>query len=548
LNGGSGDVTYPGTLGNGSGNTADITGRTGGAIALSGDIDDTNDAGGGITMSGNTGGSTTFSGTTKTLSTGASAAFSSTGSGHEITFSGGALDIDTTAGAGFSATGGGTVNVSGSANTIDSTTGTALNISSTNIGASGLNFRSISSNGATDGIALNNTGSAGGLTVTGTGSAGTGGTIQNSANSGILGTATRNLSLSYMSILNNGDAVNEGGIRLTDLTGTSAITSSAVSGSAEDNIYVKNDTSSALTFTLGGTGCSITNNSSSIGNVGINLLAATSANMTATVNGCSWSGNRSIAIKADAGDSATLNVTITNNVITQGSPNKGNQGIEVSDASNGIVTFLVDNNKVGTPDGTTVSPLMNTGINIFNGSALNASMAGRVSNNIVFNDPTFPSGSSNGFGIRVFNSNLAQIRAKVTGNTVKNVNTDYGILAEASGAAAAPVGTHGRLDVEISGNNTDVNAGALDSIRAQARNFNTVCAKIASNTTDAGGAGFFGIFVRRANSAVFQLDGWNGVNTPEAFVASQNPSAASTGSAGTITGVAANTCTFTGVP
>src|SRR5205085_609413 len=84
---------YPGTLGNGAGGTADITGRTGGAIALSGNINDTNDAGGGITMSGNTGGSTTFSGTTKTLNTGASAAFSSTGSAHTITFSGGGQNM-----------------------------------------------------------------------------------------------------------------------------------------------------------------------------------------------------------------------------------------------------------------------------------------------------------------------------------------------------------------------------------------------------------------------------------------------------------------------
>jgi hypothetical protein len=282
--------------------------------------------------------------------------------------------------------------------------------------------------------------------------------------------------------------------------------------------------------------------------VGINLLAATSANLTATVSGCSWSGNRSIAIKADSADNSTLNITITNNVITQGSPNHGNQGIEVSDAANGNVTFLVNNNKVGTPDGTTVSPLLNTGINIFNGSGVgNPVMAGRVSNNIVFNDPTFPSGSSNGFGIRVFNSNLAQIRAKVLSNTVKNVNTDYGILAESSGTTAAPSGTIGRLDVDIESNNVTVNTGALDAIRAQARNFNTVCAKIASNTAPLGGTGFFGIFVRQANSAVFDLDGWNGVGTPEAYVLTQNPGSTA-GSAGTITGVPANTCSFTGVP
>src|SRR5205814_2405445 len=115
------------------------------------------------------------------------------------------------------------------------------------------------------------------------------------------------------------------------------------------------------------------------------ILAATSANVTATVDNCTFHGNRAVSIGADAADNSTLNVTITNNTITQGSPNHGNQGIQVSDAGNGNVTFLVDSNKVGTPDGTTASPLMNTGINIFNGSAGVAQMKGRVSSNTVIN-------------------------------------------------------------------------------------------------------------------------------------------------------------------
>jgi hypothetical protein len=165
----------------------------------------------------------------------------------------------------------------------------------------------------------------------------------------------------------------------------------------------------------------------------------------------------------------------------------------------------------------------------------------------VINDGTVAAGSSNGFGIRVFNSNLAQIRAKVLSNTVKNVNTDFGIQAESSGTAAAPTAPHGRLDVDIESNNVTVNTGALDGIRAQARNFSTVCAKIASNIAPLGGTGFFGIFVRQANTAVFDLDGWNGVGTPEAYVLTQNPGSTA-GSAGTITGVPANTCSFNGVP
>ena len=50
-------------------------------------------------------------------------------------------------------------------------TGTALNVQNTTIGASDLNFRSISSNGAASGIVLDNTGAVNGLQVTGSGAA-----------------------------------------------------------------------------------------------------------------------------------------------------------------------------------------------------------------------------------------------------------------------------------------------------------------------------------------------------------------------------------------
>jgi hypothetical protein len=131
---------------------------------------------------------------------------------------------------------------------------------------------------------------------------------------------------------------------------------------------------------------------------------------------------------------------------------------------------------------------------------------------------------------------------------VKNVSADYGIQAQSSGATSTPSGTHGRLDVEISDNNVDVGPNALDAIRAVALTFNTVCTRINGNTTDTGGTGFAGIFLRQAGSAVVQLDGWDGAGTPEAFVAAQNPAAGSTGSAGTITGVPAGTCNFSGIP
>jgi len=69
--------------------------------------------------------------------------------------------------------------------TITSTTGIALSLVNTTIGVGGLSLLSISANGASKGIVLNNVGSAG-FTVTGSGTtAGSGGTIQNVSGRGI---------------------------------------------------------------------------------------------------------------------------------------------------------------------------------------------------------------------------------------------------------------------------------------------------------------------------------------------------------------------------
>jgi hypothetical protein len=519
INGGNSTISFAAPISNGSaGRAVQIQNRTGGTSTLSGAITDTSGTGTGILLSSNSGATINLTGGVN-ASTGASNA--------------------------FSATGGGTVNVTGSSNTLATSTGTALNVSNTTIGASGLNFQSISSNGASSGIVLNNTGSSGGLTVTGTGSAATGGTIQNSTDSGILGSSTRAPNLSFMNFTNNGNAVNEGGVRLTNISGTGQLTSSTVTGGFEDNVYLSNTSGTLSGFPIQGPNCTISNNNSSSGNTGVTVLAAGTSSMTVTVDNCSFTGNRSDTIHTDAGDSATLTSTITNNTITGGSPNQGNIGIEVTAAGSANVTYDVSGNKVGTPDGTTADPLLNTGINIFDGTALTSTMVGKVTNNVVMNDTSVPSGTSNGFGIRVFNSNLANIRAKVTGNTVKGVNTDYGILVESSGTTSAPGSGHARVDVQVSNNNVDVQSGALDAIRLQARNFNTLCGVITANTTDAGGTGFTGIQVRQANSAVFNLDGWTDHTTfptAQSYVANQNPAATVGPEFGTITGVPSGTC------
>ena len=90
------------------------------------------------------------------------------------------MNLSTGANAAFTAIGGGTVSVTGANNVLAATTGSALVVQNTTIGAAGLAFRSISSNGGSNtGIILDTTGASGGLTVSGSGAAGSGGTIAN---------------------------------------------------------------------------------------------------------------------------------------------------------------------------------------------------------------------------------------------------------------------------------------------------------------------------------------------------------------------------------
>jgi hypothetical protein len=200
----AGSFTYGGTISNTAARTVSIQSKTGGSVTLSGDINPVT-AGGGILVQNNSTGTNTitFSGSQKKISSGTTAGVSlATNTGATVAFTNGGLTIQTTTGAGFSATGGGTVTVQGTGNTINSGANTALDVTSTAIGGSGLTFQSISANGGGNGIVLSSTGTSGGLTVTGTGSAGTGGTIQNITNRGVSIVTAADISLNWMTFTN----------------------------------------------------------------------------------------------------------------------------------------------------------------------------------------------------------------------------------------------------------------------------------------------------------------------------------------------------------
>jgi hypothetical protein len=220
------------------------------------------------------------------------------------------------------------------------------------------------------------------------------------------------------------------------------------------------------------------------------------------------------------------------------------------------MNFSVANNKIGT-DGVTNQPLLNTGINIFNGTLVTsgtpASATGTVTNNTVYN----AGAGQSGFGIRLFNQGYGTMNANVSGNTVNNVGLDYGIFAEVSSNSGTANAT-GSSSIAIVNNTSNVLSGALDAIRVQARGRSTMCARINGNASTTTGTGFFGLEIRQAAQTVsavtyqatFNLEGLtNGLQTDHTtivnYLASQNP-AVTDGvdeihSAG-ITGVAANSC------
>ncbi|MEO6689606.1 MAG: putative Ig domain-containing protein, partial [Dokdonella sp.] len=340
--------------------------------------------------------------------------------GNTVTVS--SLDISSGASTGFTNTGTVTGAVVQNNVTVTTTTGTAVNLSNA---TGAFTFRSVSAgtaaSGPTNGILLNGSST---LTVLGDASTNTcrtgntacsGGTIQktggdaisltnakavlslmwikNNANSGIKGTTVSKLALTDLLIQSNTNATGEqAGILINDLSDPAATgTRLEVTGSTEDNVRIHN---SAVTGTIVFDACTVKDNSTASGNIGVFFQTNTTGNLTGTVKNSTLSGNRTIALRADAGDGSIVNATFNNNTIAVGAPNQGNQGIEVSRASTSTLTFNIDTN--------TITGSISTLINVFSGGGP-GNATGDVKNNIV----TGTGVGGNQIGIRVFNSGSA---------------------------------------------------------------------------------------------------------------------------------------------
>jgi hypothetical protein len=312
--------------------------------------------------------------------------------GSTISFSGG-MTLSTGANAGFSASGGGTVTVTDppglANNTITTTSGTALNVSNTTIGAAGLTFESISagtSGSPVNGILLNTTGASGGLTVSGTGTNNSGGVIQNTTADGVSLTSTRNITLNEMRVFSsNGNNIDANTV--TNLTLNSMELDSSngegILGNSVTNLVI-----SGGTFNRGGADSEPTCNTHG---VLFNNLLGTSSVTGATfsrANTIQFRVNNSAATNAVPGAPDTL--TFSGTTWNEHNGPCGGDHLSVNADTGGNFKLITNStsgeNNFGAFTGTCIPTNCNGGgtavqISINNSGKLQASITGVESNN-----------------------------------------------------------------------------------------------------------------------------------------------------------------------
>jgi uncharacterized repeat protein (TIGR01451 family) len=435
---------------------------------------------------------------------------------------------------------------------------------------------SVGANGGTSGIVMTNT--SGSFTITGNGADlatvggnGSGGTITAMTGAGINLSGVTNISLTSMLIqnggddgirglnvsgftftrgrsINNGNAVTERGIEMTNLLGTASITNSLVTGNAEDNLYVKNGSG---TLNLTTTGSTYADNSSTIGNDGIHFLGAdvsgsNNANMSLTVTNCTFNNNRGdhLQVLTDAVSSATMTLVFQNNSLTgdRGATYGGNDlgaGITLNPSGTATVNFNISNNgqSTGTPTNLPWTGAVVSAITI--NSSSNATMSGTINNNIIGNAAVIDSGSSQGDGINITAQNSSDITVAITNNTIR----EYSNLAGLN--LSVQDGTTDTLNATITGN-TISNPGSFASngIFAQAGaatgDTSFLCVDIggagalANSIAGSGANGGTDFRVRQRISTTVRLPGYAGANNDNnavvAYIQGRN-TGAETGSA-----------------
>ena len=377
----------------------------------------------------------------------------------------GRLDIDTTSATGFNATGSGRVTVTGANNTVDTTTGTAVNINDVTIGANGVTFQSVSCNGATNGIVLNNTGNTGGgFTVAGNGgdceaAAGncSGGLLQNTTGDAVSLNNANDVTLTRIHIDTPGDdgidsqggsdlvltnirvtnvnVADTDGVEVTDLGGVNRIDDSrfeTLGAMVESAVDIANVDTDMTSFTM--TGCTLTGTFASVAlEVAVVSIASRGSS---NLNNVTIGG----AVAADPTDT-TLNV----------------DGNHFSGLSGDAVAFLATSSSTltGLIQGNVFRDANPGGLGGINAQAFGASTLNTTISNNLLDDVLLSGG--NFAALAVIALNTASMTATISGNQFRDLDGDNDVIvnAQAISAIADQGAGGGAVDITIDNNRID---------------------------------------------------------------------------------------------
>jgi hypothetical protein len=334
--------------------------------------------------------------------------------------------------------------------------------------------------------------------------------ISGSAQQGINGRNVTGFTLSNSTLTGIGGEPDENGVNFFNMMGTSAISSTSISGSFDDNLNIQNAANPAS----GSTVITISNSQFNTSTQGSGIVlgargTSPAATMTVNVSACTIDNNFSGGIPATAADSATLNLKVSTCTITN-----NNDGIEVSTTQGGNATFDIFNNTSINNDFLAV--------NIFQGNPSTGTLQGKIRDNpsiTVTNGRTTDAFSINKTG----NGTLI---ASVTNNVLSYAGTQRAVLIQAGDG-------DGVLEATVTGNTIDVQldgtGNAVAGLLAQAStttNTPSMCVDIGGAaalkntfTHSLGGAMAGGdIRVRQRNTGTARLPGYVGAATDTAAV------------------------------
>lgn len=510
----SGTVTIAAGIAASAQRSVNVANRHGGTAAFSGAI-----TGPGITLTANAGGAIAFTGP---------------------------LAVATTSAPAFTATGGGVVTATDAASTLASTTGTTLTVDATTIGAAGLAFRSISANGAVNGIRLNATGTTGGLRVLGGGSVArggdaSGGTIQDTTGAGVLLTNTSAVSLNNVTVtrtpvapgvdgtgvsgfaFTNGTvtgsgttshspfdaniAFNDNGATVANVTGALTVSNSVLTGAYQGGLDVLDNSGTISSLQVTDNTITSPVAAADSASSGVRILAYGSTTTAATVSGGSVSGNTITGFPNGAGimlqggnaasaaapsgglGSSGTPVTVNGNLVrgVSAANRMGTNCILVSMQGRGMSWVDVTNN------GSVASPL---GLNAGNCLSVNSQGAHVLTSTVTGNVVRPEAQISGTYGIAGGAAQQTLADTSVADSAVLNATISNNTVSATTGSGIRFLAnSRGTLNARIQGNSVAAPTGGIGSgIRVDSGTSTgtavdtKVCAQLSGNTSAGAGA------------------------------------------------------------